>query len=143
MSMTLEERIRALEDRDAIRELTTRYCQLAVAGRSEEIVGLFTRNGVLESGGTREQGHPRLLAMYRTAFATLRPIPFIHNHVVELAGDRATGYSSVELRMVEDGQAVTAAGHYDDEFEREDGVWRFASRKLVLYHRVPLSRGWA
>ena len=143
MASTLEERIRQLEDRDAIRELTARYCQLAVAGRAEEIVALFTRQGIMESSGTREQGHARLLTLYRSSFAELRPIPFIHNHVVELAGDRATGYCSIELRMVEKGEAVTAAGYYDDVFEREEGVWKFAHRRLFFHHRVPLAKGWA
>jgi len=45
--------------------------------------------------------------------------------VVDLDGDHATGFCSLELRMV------------------ENGVWKFAHRKLVFYHRVPLSRGWA
>lgn len=140
---TLEERIRAIEDRTAIIELTARYCQLAVSGKAEDIVALFSRDGIMESGETKERGHARLLDLYRASFASLRPIPFIHNHVVTLDGDRATGFCSIELRMVENGEAVTAAGHYDDVFEREDGVWKFAHRRLVFYHRVPLSRGWA
>ena len=138
---SLEDRIRAIEDRDAIRELTARYCQLAVAGRAEEIVALFTRDGIMESGGTRESGHARLLELYRSSFGELRPIPFIHNHVVELAGDRATGFCSIELRMVEEGVAVTAAGHYEDVLEREDDLWKFAHRTLLFYHRLPLEKG--
>ncbi len=140
---TIEERVRAIEDREAIRELTARYCQLAVAGKAEDVVALFTRDGVMESGDTCERGQSRLLELYRASFASLRPIPSVHNHVVELEGDRAIGFCSLELRMVENGEAVTAAGHYDDRFERENGVWKFAYRKLVFYHRVPLSRGWA
>ncbi|MBY0399003.1 nuclear transport factor 2 family protein, partial [Myxococcota bacterium] len=110
---TLEDRIRALEDRDAIRELTNRYCQHAVAGNAEAVAALFARDGIMESGDVREQGQARLLALYRETLGDLRPIPFVQNHVVELHGDRATGYSSVEVRMVENGEAVTAAGHYD------------------------------
>lgn len=140
---TLEQRIRALEDRESIRELTSRYCQLAVGGRADEIVALFTRDGVMESGETVGRGHATLLELYRSSFRELRPIPFVHNHVIELDGDRATGFCSLELRTVENGEAVTAAGHYEDRFEREEGVWKFAHRKLVFYHRVPLSRGWA
>jgi SnoaL-like domain len=140
---TLEERIRAIEDREAIRELTARYCQLAVGGRAEEIVALFTREGVMESGDTLGRGRAELLELYRSSFRELCPIPFVHNHVIELEGDHATGFCSLELRTVESGEAMTAAGHYEDVFEREDGVWRFAHRKLVFYHRVPLSRGWA
>ena len=140
---TLEERIRAVEDRAAIIELTARYCQLAVSGKAEDIVALFARDGIMESGDIREQGHDRLLVLYRESLSTLRPIPFVQNHVVTLDGDRATGFCSLELRMVEQGEAVTAAGYNDDVFEREDGVWKFAHRKLVFYHRVPLSKGWA
>ena len=140
---SLEQRIRAIEDRESIRELTSRYCQLAVGGRAEEIVGLFTRDGIMESGDTLGRGRAQLLELYRSSFRDLRPIPFVHNHVIELDGDRATGFCSLELRSVENGEAMTAAGHYEDRFEREDGVWKFAHRKLVFYHRVPLSRGWA
>ncbi|MBW2270583.1 MAG: nuclear transport factor 2 family protein [Deltaproteobacteria bacterium] len=140
---TLEERVRAIEDREAIRELTARYCQCAVGGDAEDVVSLFTEDGVLDFGEIVEQGHDRLLALYRESFRAVRPIPFVHNHVVELDGDRATGYCSLELRMVENGEAVTAAGHYEDVFERVEGSWKFARRKLVFYHRVPLSQGWA
>ncbi len=139
----LEQRIRAIEDREAIRELTARYCRLAVGGRAEEIVELFREDGVMESGDTLGRGRDALLALYRQSFGALRPIPTVHNHVIELDGDRATGFCSVELRLVEQGVAVTAAGHYEDEFARVDGVWKFARRRLVFYHRVPLSRGWA
>ena len=140
---TLEERVRAIEDREAIRELTARYCQCAVGGDAEDVVGLFTEDGVLDFGEIVEQGRERLLALYRESFRAVRPIPSVHNHVVELDGDRATGYCSLELRMVENGEAVTAAGHYEDVFERVEGSWKFARRKLVFYHRVPLSQGWA
>lgn len=140
---TLEERVRAIEDREAIRELTARYCRLAVQGRAEEIVDLFAEDGVMETGDTRERGRSRLLELYRESFMALRPIPTVHNHLVDLQGDRATGFCSLELRMVEKGEAVTAAGHYEDSFVRVGGAWKFAHRKLVFYHRVPLSRGWA
>jgi ketosteroid isomerase-like protein len=140
---TLEQRIRAIEDREAIRELTARYCKFAVEGDAEDVVSLFTEEGVLDFGEIVEQGRERLLALYRESFKAVRPIPMVHNHVVELDGDRATGYCSLELRMVENGEAVTAAGHYEDVFERVAGSWKFARRKLVFYHRVPLSQGWA
>ena len=140
---TLEERVRAIEDREAIRELTARYCQLAVQGLSEGVVDLFSADGVMEAGGRLERGRERLLALYRESFQAVRPIPTVHNHVIDLDGDRASGFCTLELRMVENGEAVTAAGHYEDAFERVDGVWKFAQRRLVFYHRVPLSRGWA
>ena len=140
---TLEDRIRLLEDREAIREVTASYCRYAVAGKAEEIAALFTRDGIMESGDIRVRGQAALLDLYRATFRDLLPVPYVHDHVIELAGDRATGYSGVEVRMVENGEAVTAAGYYDDVFEREDGIWKFAHRKLFFHHRVPLKQGWA
>lgn len=140
---TLEERIQIIEDRDAIRELTARYCQLAYAGNADAVADLFTSEGVMEMGETFERGRERLRKLYRDSFTEVQPIPMIHNHVVDLDGDQAKGYCSVELRMVEAGEAVTAAGHYDDQFEREGGTWKFAHRKLTFYHRVKLKDGWS
>lgn len=141
--MDLEQRIRAMEDRTAIVELTARYCQCALAGDAAAVVDLFTSDGIMEAGDTLEQGRERLLALYRESFGDLRPLPCVHNHVVEIDGDDATGVCTLELRMVENGEAYTAAGWYEDRFRRVDGAWRFAHRKLFFYHRVPLAKGWA
>ncbi|GEM_PF-5500579 len=68
--------------------------------------------------------------------------PCVHNHVVEVDGDRARGFCSVEIRLVQDGAAYTDAGHYEDTFRREADGWKFELRKLVLYHWVPHTEGW-
>ncbi|MBW2495918.1 MAG: nuclear transport factor 2 family protein [Deltaproteobacteria bacterium] len=140
---TLEERVKAIEDRESIRELTARYCQLVVSGRSLEVADLFTEDGVMEFEENVTRGREALKATYRDAVSDLHPIPTVHNHLIELDGDRATGFCSLELRTVENGEAITGAGHYEDSFERVGGEWKFSHRKLILYHRVPLSQGWA
>jgi len=140
---TLEERLLAIEDREAIRELTARYCQLVVSGRTLDVAELFTDDGVMEFEDNVVRGQDALKETYRAAVSDLHPIPTVHNHVIELDGDRATGFCSLELRTVENGEAITGAGHYEDAFERVDGDWKFSHRKLILYHRVPLSQGWA
>ena len=63
--------------------------------------------------------------------------------VVELDGDSASGRCSVEIRLVQDGEAYTAAGWYDDSYRRDGGGWRFAHRKFHVFHWVPLAKGWA
>jgi hypothetical protein len=54
VTATLEERIRRLEDIQAIRELKARYCDICDADHdADRIVELFTADGVWESvGGT-------------------------------------------------------------------------------------------
>jgi hypothetical protein len=63
------------------------------------------------------------------------PRPFIQNHVIDVAGDDATGRCGVEIRMVDKGEAYTVAGHYFDSYRRIDGAWRFAAKGLP---RLPL-----
>ncbi len=45
--------------------------------------------------------------------------------------------------MVQNGEAITAAGHYEDKFRRLGSDWKFAHRHLILYHQVPHLKGWA
>ena len=139
---SIEERLQAIEDRTAIVELTARYCHLARNRDVEGIVDLFCEDGVMQAGDVLEKGRVRLRTMYRDALAELGPMPCVHNHVVALDGDEATGRCSVEIRMVRNGEAVTAAGHYEDAFRRVRSQWKFARRNLVLYHQVPHRTGW-
>ncbi len=72
----------------------------------------------------------------------LIPIDSIQNHVIQIDGDTATGNCAVEIRMVQDGKAVTACGHYDDSYRRVGSEWKFARRQFNLYHWVLLAEGW-
>ena len=58
---SLEDRIRAVEDRDEIRELTARYCHLVAAADSAGIVDLFCEDGTFGMGDrtTRAGPHSR------------------------------------------------------------------------------------
>ena len=140
---TLEERIQRIEDRDAIRELTSRYCHAVVEADVDAIVDLFCEDGAMVMGETVNRGGEALRQSYREALADLTPKPMIHNHVIELAGDTATGRCSVELRFVENGEAYVASGHYDDQYRREGSAWKFARRDFTVYHWVPNAKGWA
>jgi len=154
---TLEERVDRLEaqlqnavDRQSIVELTARYCRAVLNDDMETVVGLFTEDGSLDTtfppGSGQAQSETNGRAALRKAYEGTTGMglkPCVHNHVVELFGDRARGFCSVEIRLVQDGVAYTAAGHYDDQYRLEAGEWFFQRRNLVLYHWVPQSEGWA
>jgi len=136
-----EQRLQELEDREAIRELTARYCHAVASGDGPAIVAMFTDDGVFEMGPRVVSGRAELEDFYGAVSAS-PPIPFIQNHVIELAGDGARGTCSVEIRLVQDGEAYTAAGWYEDTYRRVDGSWRFARRDFHVFHWVPLKKGW-
>jgi ketosteroid isomerase-like protein len=146
----LEGRLQATEDREAIRELTGRYCQAVVRDDMAAIVAMFTDDGALETtfppdsgqDHTTTRGTAELKEAY-TRTAGMQLTPCVHNHVIELDGDEARGFCSLELRLVQDGRAYTAAGHYEDLYAREGDEWKFKVRHLVAYHWVPHTEGWA
>jgi ketosteroid isomerase-like protein len=146
----LEAQIQTVRDRDELVELTARYCRAVANEDMDTLISLFTDDATLETtfppGSGQDQstttGHPALREAYAgTAGMALRPC--VHNHITELHGDRARGYCSVEIRLIQSGVAYTAAGHYEDQFRRVAGEWRFQRRNLVLYHWVPQTEGWA
>jgi uncharacterized protein (TIGR02246 family) len=138
-----KQRIRALEDKDAIRELTARYCYAVARNDLEGIVKLFCEDGEFVMADRSFHGRDGIRTGYGAGMPDPSPKPFIQNHVIELDGDRARGLCAVEIRAVQDGEAYTAAGHYQDEYRRVDGEWKFARRKFEVYHWVPLRTGWA
>ena len=138
----LEARLADLADREAIRELTSDYCQRVQRGDVEAVVELFCEDGSIEMEDTVTRGHEQLRSSYREALAEMTPKPFIHNHVIELDGLSARGICSVEIRLVQDGRAYDAAGHYHDDYRKLDGHWRFQRRVLIIYYWCPTTEGW-
>lgn len=140
---TIEQRLAVLEAKDEIRELTARYCLAVAEGLAEDIVAMFTSDGVFKVRNQVCTGTDELRTMYTGVADSVTPKPFIQNHVITVDGDNATGRCGVEIRMVHKGEAYTVAGHYYDTYRKVDGRWRFAERDFRTYHWVPLAKGWA
>ncbi|MAG34449.1 MAG: hypothetical protein CL908_26560 [Deltaproteobacteria bacterium] len=145
----VERRVRDVADREEIRELTARYCQNIALGDTEAIVALFASDGSIVThfpgGSGQSDVVPTGTAELRETYSDLDETalkPFIHNHVIEVDGDTARGFCSVDLRLVQDGQPYTGAGHYEDAYRRVDGQWKFQRRELFVFHWGPWSKGW-
>ncbi len=146
----VEDAVAALADRAAIVELTGDYCRAVAADDLDRLVDLFTDDGVLETAFPPGSGQDHAVTRGRAALretyqgtAGMGLLPCVHNHIVELDGDRARGFCSVALRLVQAGEPYVGAGHYEDEYRKEGARWRFARRRLVLRHWVPHREGWA
>jgi len=163
MARTLEDRILELEakvaelnDREAIRDLRFRYHECINEAQMGEIPDLFTEDGELEFGHLgRAKGREQIKAFFsglgerRTSQSSeprrglYRVRQFIHNHVVNLHGERADGYAYLEAKPVYNGESYVVAARYNDEYVKRDGKWKFSKMSLTPFFMVPLKEGWA
>ena len=140
---TLDMRIEQLEAKDQIRELTARYCHAVVDGDAKKIVSLFCEEGRFITNGIETTGHPALIKFYESGVSQQTHKPFVQNHVIELTSEfEASGRCSVEIRVNQNEEAYTQAGHYKDIYKKIEGSWKFSERHYLRYHNAPWQSGW-
>ncbi len=143
-SKSTEALVRELADKDAIRELAARYADCIWRRDADGAADLFTEDGVMDTGERQPiEGREALRKVYRLILADSDLQPFVHNHVIDLDGDTATGRCYLDLRGVLDGKSMVGSGYYHDGYARVDGDWKFSSRKLTMTFFVPMLEGWA
>ena len=138
--MNVEETLQELADMEAIRDLARRYAHYVWQRDASGAVGLFAENGEMDTGERPViQGHKALLEAYDAMFASSEFHPMLHNHVIDLRGNRATGTCYLDLRAVVDGKDMIGNGYYQDRYIRVGGEWKFQSRKLAMCYFVETS----
>lgn len=122
MPDSLEARLRALEDKEAIRELISRYGPLADNGDSEGVAALWTGDGSYAVGGMAE-------AKGRTAIAGLIDGE-THRQLMQDGCAHLLGPVAIELN----GDVAVARGH--SVVFRHNGadfeVWRVSANRWEL-----------
>lgn len=137
--------VHRLANLEAIRDLARRYAHHVWQRQPLAAVALFARDGVMDLGADgRIEGIAQLRAVYgEKVSGDILLQPYVHNHVITLHDDgTASGTCYLDLRCRRDGQSLIGAGFYEDRYAREDGEWKFASRRLELCYLVPAGAQW-
>jgi hypothetical protein len=132
-----EKRIRRIEDRLAIQDLAVRYFIAIDDSDYAGLLAMYTEKARLGEIAGRQEVVDELRA-FRSTYG--RTIHTPQGHTVRFVDDdHATGIvlSHAELDIA--GQTIHTAIRYYDEYEREEGVWRFADRALKFAYAVPVS----
>lgn len=142
----LEAKVQELEDLGAIRMLRFRFHECVNEKRPENMADLFSAEAELDYShlGTAK-GREKIVRFFQKGLSDLVPFvkQYLHNHVVQVQGDNASGLSYLEATPVHKGESYVVAARFDDEYVKEGGAWRFKRVKLTPYFMVPLKEGWA
>ncbi|WP_280249241.1 nuclear transport factor 2 family protein [Nocardia abscessus] len=148
----LTERIETLEDVRALNTLRHNLPRYINDGKWDSVGELFSETAFLDY---RHLGQAEGRAAIERYFAGLPQLiednspaaqvlvkQFLHGHDVEILGDRATGVSFFEEKVVFDTESSIVAGKFTDSYVREGGRWLFSRITLDLYWVIPYTRGW-
>ena len=133
----LEVRLRRLEDLEEIRQLFIDYGHHLDAGDTAAYASLFASDGEILLGPLGRAKGPDAIRklMDRVLEGTVGDAyHVISSPRIDLAGDEATSEVMwTVVRRGRDGEPqVTGLGRHQDELVREDGRWRFRSRRGLI-----------
>ena len=140
--MNVEQEVRLLLDTEEIRNLARRYAHYVWQRDGEGASELFAEEGVMDPGDRPPlEGKAVIKETYVEIFAESAFRPFIHNHVLDIQGDGATGTCYLDLKANVDGKLLVGWGYYDDDYIREGGRWLFKRRRLTMVHYGEVASG--
>ena len=146
--MSLEDRIRRLEDIEALKQLKHRYAAACDDDYdADRLAPLFTEDAIWDGGILgRFVGREAIREFFR---GTPAIVPFAIHHVtnpiLEVDGDVATGqwYLWQPLTFARGEQAFWLAARYEDRYRREPDGWRFERVTIHVRALSPYEEGWA
>jgi ketosteroid isomerase-like protein len=142
--MTLENRIRRLEDIEEIRRLRNMYHYFINERMPDGFREIYTDDAVL-----RFDRHMKIEGI-DAIVKTMGNVPertlikqFIHSHQVEVNDDAAGAFAYLDARYGQDGHSLIVAARYDEEYRRTSQGWRISSTSIDVIFSVPVQLGWA
>lgn len=136
---SIEARLQELCDKQALLELNLRYCRAVDRCDLALLLSCFHPDAVDDHGtfrGSPAEIFPAILEKMR-GMAPAQHI--LDNALFEVAGDLAWGelYMSVRTADADAASPPDAFGRNLDRYERRDGEWRIAERRVIIERFFP------
>jgi hypothetical protein len=141
VQQTLEQRVTGLEDRFAINDLVVSYATLLDDAQWDALGELFTLDAVFASVNSTTTGRAAIVENFKVKHA-----PFTatwhdpHGILVGLIDENhARGTIIGYAELGKPGLTLSTSIRYQDDYRREQGVWRFAKRHVISVYSMPLA----
>lgn len=145
--MGLDDRVRRLEDREAIKELRAEYCYRIDNRDWDGFTALFTEDAHLDFGPIGSfDGHDAIREFAENIVGARQPFlsHMLHNPVIDIDGDSGTGRWYFEVPCTfDDGDAGWIQGRYRDSYRRDAGGWSFSGVTARFNYIARYDEGWA
>jgi hypothetical protein len=147
----LRRRVRELEDREQIRQLTAEYMQAMHDARWEDAVACFADRARYDHGVLGELRSKEEIRAFYTEFmprfeaAGGWAFDLLADPVIRVEGDRAQGRWFLLTLLIdpETQEAAWSMATLEYEYVRERGQWRFANNRCIHEHLLVEHRtGW-
>jgi hypothetical protein len=147
----LEHDITLLEDTKAIKRLQRAYAYYLDKGLASEITPLFSENATAEIGGYGVfVGKERIARLYDYLLGDGLAEGELNNHmimqgVVDVAPDGLTakGRWRALIQLGRHGESAKwSEGPYENEYVKEDGIWRISKLHWYMTLTAPYEPGW-
>lgn len=140
----IEARLRKLEDIDEIKRLRMTYHCFINADQFGPISDLFTDDATVDFGAIgKASGKADIMKLFlqipeHTDFVR----QYIHNHMVDVSGDEATGVSFLDARYAKGGVALVVGGAFHEIYRRGPQGWLISAMRVDIWFGVPIEQGW-
>lgn len=142
----VEERLRLLEDKEAIRDLLLAYGRALDSRDTKAYSELFAADGEWSGGVGQSRTPAGIKKMLDDLFVNAsdrfaKAYHLMSNMDIVVAGDTATAVSRWAWigGNSEGGPAMLRSGIYDDVMVRENGSWKFQKRRAVTEFSAPFN----
>jgi hypothetical protein len=140
-SPSIEARIRAIEDTDAIQRVLLNYGRYLDARQFKAYSELFAKNGEWTGGFGTVKGPAAIQAFMEKNIgagpAKTATYHLLSNFLIEVNGTQATAWSrwAYVVPGTDGKPSVTQGGHYQDTLIQEAGHWKFQRR--IAFTDIP------
>jgi hypothetical protein len=144
----LRSEVAALRDKDAIITLQTAYGYYVDKAQWDEAADLFARDATLEIAARGQFcGQDRIRAYLHALPALHEGTVFNHMQLqplITLDGDRAKGRWRAIMEVGFVGrESLCGEGTYENEYVRDDGVWKIDKLHFFVTYYVAWDKGWS